>query len=73
MSNNNDDDTVDIILPKLITLKLRDLPQLKTVCKGISVYEYENVLDIHRSPNLEGLPKTQVSYDYDNSNSDYVA
>ncbi|XP_068498544.1 probable disease resistance protein At4g27220 [Phaseolus vulgaris] len=45
------DDGIKITLPKLITLKVRNLPQLKMVCKGILVCKSGFELDITDCPN----------------------
>ncbi|KAK7374727.1 hypothetical protein VNO80_08164 [Phaseolus coccineus] len=45
------DDGIKITLPKLTTLKVRNLPQLKMVCKGILVCKSGFKLDIIDCPN----------------------
>ncbi|KAG5093040.1 hypothetical protein JHK82_051818 [Glycine max] len=54
-SGGDDDDSFTITLPKLHTLQLGFLPQLKTVCKGILVCASENILKIRDCPNIEEL------------------
>jgi hypothetical protein len=58
MSNNDDnDDSSSITLPKLTTLELYNLPQLKIVCKGsIRCGSSPLKLDISKCPSLERYP-----------------
>ncbi|KAG4969097.1 hypothetical protein JHK87_034748 [Glycine soja] len=59
-SNSGNDDNFNIILPKLITLHLLNLPELTTVCREILVCGSADILSIIHCPKLERLPRIVV-------------
>lgn len=63
VSNSGNDDNFNIILPKLITLHLLNLPELTTVCREILVCGSADILSIIHCPKLERLPRIVV-YDW---------
>jgi len=52
-SNDDDDDSLSIALPKLTNLELGDLPQLKIFCKGSISCESLPTLNIYGCQNLD--------------------
>ncbi|KAH1144636.1 hypothetical protein GLYMA_12G236500v4 [Glycine max] len=60
VSNSGNDDNFNIILPKLIRLRLWNLPELTTVCREILVCGSADILFINHCPKLERLPRIVV-------------
>lgn len=62
MGNGDEDggSTSNIELPKLTTLYLASLPQLKTVCKGIIFCGSSPKVSISCCPNLERHPTIEI-------------
>ena len=52
-SNDDDDDSLSIALPKLTNLELGDLPQLKIFCKGSISCESLPTLTVYGCQNLD--------------------
>ncbi|KAL2329721.1 hypothetical protein Fmac_017302 [Flemingia macrophylla] len=54
------DNPLQVELSNLTKLKLRDLPELHTVCKQDLVCASQNALDIENCPNLKERPRTYL-------------
>ncbi|XP_045794649.1 probable disease resistance protein At1g61300 isoform X3 [Trifolium pratense] len=67
-SNNDDNDSSIITLPKLTLLELEYLPELKIVCKGIIHCESSPKVIINQCPSLERPPKIEI---VENENPDF--
>ncbi|CAJ2669276.1 unnamed protein product [Trifolium pratense] len=60
VSNNDDNDNSIITLPKLTILELKDLPELKIVCKGIIHCGSLPEVDIRFCPRLDRRPTIKI-------------
>ncbi|XP_077231944.1 disease resistance protein At4g27190-like [Tasmannia lanceolata] len=55
--DDDDDDALPLLLPKLRFLNLYDLPQLGSICKGVSLaFPALEVIYLERCPNIKRLP-----------------